>query len=144
MAVIGFNFDKISVEKKNPIKGSVSVKNDISIVNVVKDSLVMGPKKENILRFDFEFSADYQPDIGRIDIEGNLIFTEKPGEIEKILASWKKDKTIPTDLMTQLVNIAIMRSNIKAFSLAQDVNLPTHIRLPTIRPKDSVASEYIG
>lgn len=143
MPIVGFNFDKINVEKTNPIRGRVQVKNNMAIKNVEQQELVLGKKKENILKFSFEFTSKYEPNIGVVDIKGHILFMEEPDEIKKIIDGWKKKKFIPQDLMTFLLNTVLIRCNIKTLVLSNDVNLPPHIKLPTISPK-SDASQYIG
>lgn len=143
MPIVGFNFDKITVEKKGPIRGRVQVKNNMSIKNVEQQELIMGKKKEDVLKFSFEFSSNYEPKIGIIDIKGHILFIESPAEVKKIMDGWKKKKVIPQALMALLLNSVLMRCNVKALVLAHEVNLPPHIRLPTIQPKSDV-NQYIG
>ena len=143
MPVIGFNFDKIVIEKKNPIKQNVKVKNNMSIKNITEDEVSLSDKTEKILKFLFEFTSEYQPDIGEIKLNGNVLFIDKPEEIKKITSSWKKDKKIPTNLMQQILNTILIKCNIKALALSQELNLPPHIRLPTVNPKVDV-NNYIG
>lgn len=143
MPIVGFNFDRINVEKKNPIRGRVQVKTDMAIKDVKDQELLMGKKKESVLKFVFKFVVNYQPDIGEIAIDGHVLFMEEPSEVKKIMSGWKKKKFIPPNLMTLLLNAVLVRCNVKALVLSHEVNLPPHIRLPTISPK-SKASEYIG
>lgn len=143
MPIVGFNFDKIMVDRLGPIKGRVQVKNNMAIKNVEQQELVLGKKKEDVLKFSFEFSSKYEPNIGLISIKGHILFMDEANEVKKIMDSWKKKKFIPQDLMTYLLNTVLVRCNIKTLVLANDVNLPPHIKLPTISPK-SDASQYIG
>ena len=144
MAIVGFNFDKILVERLKPIEGQVKVKPDISIVDLKKHEVTLGSKKkEELLKFNFKFSVKYDPGIGDIIIDGHILIIEEPSEMKKVLDSWKKNKEIPSELMVFVLNNALLRCNIKALSMIQDVGLPPYIRLPTISPK-SKASDYIG
>lgn len=143
MPIVGFNFDKIVVEKTNPVSGNVQVKNDMSIKEVDQQELILGKKKEDVLKFSFEFSSKYEPKIGLVSIKGHILFMDESAEIKKIMDGWKKKKFLPQVLMTHLLNTVLVRCNVKTLILSQDVNLPPHIRLPTISPK-SKASEYIG
>ena len=143
MPVVGFNFDRILVEKMNPIKKGIQVKNNMSIKNVEQQELLLGDKKEDVLKFSFEFSSNYEPKIGLVSIKGHILFLDKPEDIKKIMADWKKKKNIPQSLTAHLLNMVLMRCNVKTLILSQEVNLPPHIRLPTINPK-SKSSEYIG
>jgi hypothetical protein len=144
MPIVGFNFDRILVEKLSPIEGQIKVKRDLLIKDIKKQELSLSSKKkEELLKCDFEFSIKYEPKIGNITIDGNILFMEEPSELKKVFDNWKKTKELPPQLMTLLLNTALMRCNLKALSLIQDVNLPPHLQLPTINPK-SKASDYIG
>jgi len=143
MSIVGFNLEKISVEKVKPIRGGVQVKNNVSVKDVEQQEILLSNKKEPVLKFTFEFSSSYEPKIGKILMQGHILYMESPQEIKKIMANWKKNKKIQQKIMGMLLNTVLMRCNIKALILAQDVNLPPHLKLPTISPKVN-ASEYIG
>ncbi len=144
MSIVGFNFDKILVERFNNVEGQIKVKRDLSIKDIKKQEFSLGSKKkEELLKFDFEFSVNYEPKVGSIVINGHILFLEDSSELKKILDTWKKSKELAPQLTALLLNTALMRCNIKALSLIQDVGLPPHLQLPTISPK-SRASDYIG
>ena len=46
MAVIGFNFTKILVERKTPLKGKVDISNNVSVKNVEYTDLLLGDSLE--------------------------------------------------------------------------------------------------
>jgi len=143
MPVVGFNFDKMSIERISPIKAGISVKNDLSIKDVKKEEVNIGAKKESAIKFDFEFSSSYEPKIAKIILQGHILFMEDEKELKKILDDWKKKKDIDKKIASQIINMALIKSNIKALHLSQDMNLPPHIRLPTINPQSN-AKDYIG
>ena len=145
MSIIGFNFDKVSAQRKDKITNNVNINHTVNITNVKKDEINL-EKKQNILKFDFEFKVDYQPDIGNISLEGSVLYLDDPKKLQEIEDSWKKNKKLPTNITTNIINTVLMRSNIKALILSQDVNLPPQIQLPKAAPvKDNIkAEEYIG
>lgn len=143
MAIVGFNFDRILVEKTGPINKGVQVKNNMSIKNVEEQQLIMGEKKESVLKFSFEFSSVYSPKIGKVAIDGHILFLQDKADVKKIMTGWKKNKNIPNDIATMILNAVLMKCNVKALILSQEVNLPPHIRLPTISPK-AKANDYVG
>ena len=58
MSIVGFNFEKISIErKKNPgeVKGQIDIKNNTKIKDIVEED-APNRKKGEILRFSFEFN----------------------------------------------------------------------------------------
>ncbi|MDD5177908.1 MAG: hypothetical protein PHT54_01325 [Candidatus Nanoarchaeia archaeon] len=143
MAVVGFNFDKILVEKKKVLKGDIKVKNNLDIKNIKEESMDLGDSKQKLIKFEFKFTVEYEPSAASIEILGHILYTESDDKIKKILDDWKKKKDVDMALKTRLVNMALTRCNIKALALTQDVNLPPHIRLPMVSPKVDKTS-YIG
>ena len=54
-------------------------------------------------------------------------------KVKQILDDWKKDKRLPKDIMTGILNTILNRSNVQALILSQDVNLPPPIQLPKVQ-----------
>lgn len=133
MAIIGFNFTKILVEKKTAIKGNVDIKNNVSVKNVESTDLNLGTTKQKTIKFSFEFSSEYKPDIGGIMLTGDLLFLTEPEQHEEIIKGWKKDKQVPKEVMAEILNTILMRCNVEALVLSRDVNLPPPIPLPKVQ-----------
>ena len=54
MPIVGFSFDKILVEKKNPIKGKVNISSDIKIESVEESKLSID---KPCLKINFNFEV---------------------------------------------------------------------------------------
>lgn len=145
MPIVGFNFNKVFVEKKENLEESknIQVKNDVLITNVQEEKLPTGKTKADGLKFDFKFSLKYEPGIGEIELVGFIYYLDDSETIKDIFKSWKKDKKIPKEVTSNLVNTVLVKGTIKALTLAQEVNLPPHLPLPTVNPKSNPES-YIG
>ena len=135
MPVVGLQFNKITVEKFGPVKGKVSVNNNVVLKEVEKTDMTIGVSKQGALKFHFEFTSNYEPKIANITIIGFLTFLEKPETAKSIADSWKKDKKIPKDVMSSVLNTVLSRCNIEAMLLSREVNLPPPIPLPKIQVK---------
>jgi hypothetical protein len=135
MPVVGLQFSKILVEKFGLVKGKVSVSNNVVLKEVEKTDLAIGASKQGALKFHFEFAANYEPKLAKIMIIGYLTFIEKPEQVKSISESWKKDKKIPKDIMSTVLNVVLSRCNIEAILFAREVNLPPPIPLPKIQVK---------
>ncbi|MBS3172577.1 hypothetical protein J4438_03285 [Candidatus Woesearchaeota archaeon] len=134
MPIVGFNFEKIMVERKNKITGKLDIKNNLTITNVEKEKLNI-TNSEDILKFNFNYTVNYQPEVGQININGHLLLMESPKQIKDILIDWEKQQKLPKDLAPQILNTILSKCNIKSLSLSQEVGLPPHVRLPLIRNK---------
>ena len=136
MTVLGIAFTKLGVEKTGKVQGSVNVQSNANIVSVEKLDVNIGTKKDEALKFVFSFTAVYQPNIAKISIDGEVVWLDKPDEVDKIIKGWKKDKKIPKEVMSPVLNTVLSKSNIEALILSRELNLPPPIQLPRVEIKD--------
>ena len=142
MPIVGFDFDKIIVERKSKTLGNINVKHNLGIKEVEEEKIPLS-KLEQVLRFNFEYTVDYEPKVGNLQLNGHILYLDEPKKIKELMTDWKKNKKIPTEIMEQLLNTILFKCNIKALSLSQDVALPPHIPLPRLEPQKS-GKDYIG
>ena len=145
MGIISFMFDKMSVEKTSSITGNVNINHNFNIKNVKKSDINIEGSKAT-LKLYFDFNVNYEPNIGNIQINGNLIYLDKEEELDKLDAQWKKEKRLPEDVTNLVANTILTKANVKALMLSQEVNLPPQIHLPkvTIKNEESKKEDYIG
>jgi len=146
MPFIGFNFDRIEAFKDvSEVKGKINVKHNLNILDVKKEEVNVD-KKQEVLKFIFEFKLIYEPKIGGINLVGNMMFIDDQKKMKDVLQDWKKDKKLPPEIMQGLFNTILAKANIKALSLSQDVNLPPHLPLPKLEQTktQNKYNEYIG
>ena len=131
MPIVGFNFDKILVEKKDKISGKIDIKQNMGITKIEQEKLMLGGS-EQVLKFSFEYKIDYGKP-GEIALLGHVLYLEEPKKIKAILDEWKKKKKIEPKLMEQVLNAVLFKCTIKSLNLAQKINLPPPIRLPMVK-----------
>ena len=141
--IVGFGFTKLSAEKHEAAKGKIDINNNVSIKDVKEDNFTFGKNEQNVIKFIFEFTSKYEPAIGTILFEGELLYMEDPKKAKEILSSWKKDKKIPKDIMAGLLNTILTKCNVQALILSQEVNLPPPIPMPKVQIQEAEKS-YIG
>lgn len=135
MTIAGIQFDKIVVDRTDMPKGKMSVKNNILIQELEKKEFSVGATKQFMLLYKFEFTAEYEPKIAKITLNGTVTSIEKEDKIDELIKSWKKDKKLPKEIMTPLLNNILNKSNIEALILAREVGLPPPIQLPKVTVK---------
>ncbi len=133
MTIVGFNFTKIEAEKKEGVKGKINISNNVSINKVEEKSLSITDEKQKVLAFTFEFTSKYDPDLGYIKITGDVLNMDSPAKAKEILDGWKKDKRLPKEIMTDVLNTVLTKCNIQALILSDSVNLPPPIPLPKVQ-----------
>lgn len=132
MKLAGFNFTKISVEKfKNNLK-DIKVGTSIDIVDIKEAKADLIKSKDIFLGIKFKYDINYDPEIAKISFEGSLLasFDSKIGK--DILKDWK-DKKIKDEVRLNLFNSILMRSNVKAIQLEEEMSLPFHFQLPSLK-----------
>ena len=143
--IVGFGFTKLNAEKGENAKGKIDINNNVSVKDVREENLALGrDKSQNILKFIFEFTSKYEPNVGNILFEGELLYMEEPKKAKEILADWKKSKKLPKELMAGLLNTILTKCNVQALILSQQVNLPPPIPLPKVQISAAADKNYIG
>ena len=132
MPIVGCNYKKIMLERKDNASGNINIKNNIAIKDVEEKEFALGKAKQQGLRFNFEFTTDYEPNIGNISILGEVLFLDEPKKVKELAANWKKNKKVEPEVMQQVLNTALNKCNIKALILSEDLNLPPPIPLPRV------------
>ena len=147
MPIVGFNLTNIQAEKKNQINEDtkISINSKLGITDLKKEDLPTGKTKTKGLKFDFEFSLEYQPNIAKIIINGFIYFMDDSANIEELVKNWQKNKKLPVEIQQQILSMVILKTTIKALSLEQEINVPPHIPFPSVQPVPKKSAEgYIG
>ena len=141
MAIIGFNFTSINAEKKGSAAGKISISNNVSIKDIQKAELSLGSEKQKAVKFMFEFISKYDPKIGNITLGGEVLSLEDAKNADKIIHEWEKEKKIEKDVMTSVLNNVLVKCNVQALILSQEVNLPSPIPMPRVKVEEVEANQ---
>ena len=133
MAIVGFNFTRMEAERIEAAKGKINVSNNVSIKNVEEKNLSLGSDKQKVLSFTFEFASTYEPKVGSINLVGDVLYMDDSKKAKEVLDGWKKDKKLPKELMTGIINTMLNKCNIQSLILSEQVNLPAPIPLPRVQ-----------
>ena len=133
MTIVGFNFTSMNAEKKEALKGKVNINNNVAIKDVNEKDLALGNNKQKSLKFEFEFTSKYDPNIGHISFLGEILFIEEAKKIKEILDGWKKDKKLPKEITSKVLNTILGKCNVQALILSEQLNLPAPIPMPKVQ-----------
>ena len=133
MTIVGFNFNRIDVERKKSSGGKINISNNVAIKDVVDTDLSLGSETQKAVKFEFEFVSKYDPNIGKILLGGDVLFLASKDKTKAILDNWKKSKKVDKDLMSNILNTVLTKSNVQALILSQEVNLPSPMPLPKVQ-----------
>ncbi len=129
--LVGFNYKKISAEKKSEFKKDSQVNLNIEIKDIKKQGIDVF-KDQNTFNISYEFHINYTPNIANISFSGTLVLLIEDKDLSKDVESSWKNKKIPKDFNLTLKNIILNRLNTKALQLEEDLNLPLHNPAPKI------------
>lgn len=141
--IVGFGFTKLSAERKEAAKGKIDINNNVTIKSVEEADISLGKNNQSVIKFLFEFTSKYEPNVGSILFEGELLYMDDAKKAKEIIAGWKKDKKVPKELMAGLLNTILTKCNVQALILSQEINLPAPIPLPKVQIQ-APEKGYIG
>ena len=133
MPIIGFNLQKISVERKKSIKDvkeKIDINTHIDIKNVKKEKVDI-IKNQDVLSFDFDFDILYKPGIASLKFSGNLLLAIDPKLTKNLMKGWK-DKRVPIEVK----NFIFTKCGVKALYLEEELGLPFHLPMPRFTSKE--------
>lgn len=133
MTIVGFNFTSVNAQRKNDVKGKVNINNNVAIKSVEEKDLNLGSNKQKSLKFVFEFISKYNPDIGSVTLVGDVLLIEEAKKIKEIMDQWNKEKKLPKDVTTNVLNTVLGRCNVQALIMSEKINLPPPIPLPKVQ-----------
>jgi len=136
MKLVGFNFNKISIEKFSDDLKDIRINTNINIseINSVKPGILK--TKEELVVANFTFTVDYSPKIAKIELAGKVIISLDPKTSKEVLKQWK-NKKIPENFKVGLFNVILKKSNIKSLQLEEEMNLPLHVPLPSLKKENN-------
>ena len=136
--IVKINLHKVHATRNVDAKaGQVSINNNVSLKDVESMSFMVDGKKG--LRFSFAFNCNYEPNLGKIEVEGQVLYVDEDKKIDVVQKMWEKEKRVPLEVMEQIVNAALHKGNIQAIKISEDVSLPSPLPLPKVRPAGAPA-----
>ena len=129
---MGFSFRKINIEKFSDSSKDLKIGTNIDILEINKISVDFLNNNEDMLGIKFNYLINYEPNIAKIEFEGDVLISIEPNLSKEIIKQWK-DKKISEEIKVPLFNIILRKSNIKALQFQDEMNIPLHIPFPSIK-----------
>ncbi len=132
MKIIGFNFNKINVERLSDKFEKLKINTNIDLVDVKEVKPEVFKSKDELIEVRFNYSVNYEPKIANISLSGIVLLMVDEKTSKSFLSHWK-DKKLPDEHKVLLFNIILKKSNLKAMQLEDELNLPLHVSLPSVK-----------
>ncbi|MGM5480814.1 MAG: hypothetical protein ACQESE_00220 [Nanobdellota archaeon] len=140
MAILNFGFTKINVEKHKKPTTQVNIQSGLNIKDVKESNVVRG-SKQKAFSIIFSFETKYEPSVGAINLEGELLFLAEEGKATEIENTWKEKKSLPKDIALNIFNKILHHCNVEALILSKEINLPPPIQMPKIKDQQGASKQ---
>lgn len=139
MTIVKINLFKVNAERNlNAKVGQVKINNNVSIKNV--EDLNFSSEGKKGLKFTFAFNCNYEPDLGKIEVEGQVMYVNDTKIVDEVKAAWQKEKRVPMNVMESIINASLHKGNIQAIKISEDIELPSPLPLPKVKPQEVASS----
>ena len=132
MTTIGFNFTKINAEKTGTSE-NMRVDSNISITDVIESK--MPDAKKSVIKFQFTFVSKFEPNIGNIELTGELVEMFEKDLATKVLETWTKTKSLNREVAQRILNVLLAKCNVEAIIMSRELGLPSPVQLPKVEVK---------
>tara|TARA_Y100000310_G_C20588666_1_gene766794 strand:- start:438 stop:854 length:417 start_codon:yes stop_codon:yes gene_type:complete len=132
MKIIGFNFSAINIEKYSEEYKDLKISTKIDIIDVKQVKPEVFQTKDLIIEVKFTYNIDYGEKVAKLVFSGVLLALVDPKTSKNFLKLWK-DKKFPDEHKVPIFNVIMRKSNLRALQLEDELNLPLHISLPSIK-----------
>ena len=132
MKIIGFNFDKIHIEKISDTRKDLKINTNVDITDVKSSKQKLFQTKEEVIEIKFSYEVDYSPDIAKISLSGHVVLLIDSKTAKNFVKEWK-NKKLPEEHRLIIFNVIMKKSNLKAIQLEDEMNLTLHISLPSVK-----------
>jgi len=140
MKLVGFNFEKIYVERFLASLNDLKVETNIDIKEITEVKQDFFKSKEELIGIKFAFNLDYQPNIAKIEFIGSIVLSLDSKMAKEVLKKWK-EKALPSEFRLNLFNLILKKSTLRALRLEEEMNLPTHIPFPSFKKTEEKTEE---
>lgn len=134
MAIVGLSFNSVEAkrDKEQRIRAEIKV-NSVPRINDMREVTISTLGDKKVLSLAFEFVTNYDPRVGEIKIGGDLLYMTDDNK--KLLKQWEKEKKLPEKPSLEILNYLFRRCLLKVSNIAEDLQLPPPLPMPTIKPK---------
>jgi hypothetical protein len=131
MKLAGFNFTKIYAEKLKGNVKEIKVDTKINLEDIKEIKSNLSSQNDSLLGIEFEYNINYK-DLAKLEFKGNLILILDPKKAEEIIKNFK-GKKMAEDFKVAIFNLILKKSSIKALQLEEELNIPSHFKLPSLK-----------
>ena len=127
----GFVLTKLKAERFEQKLEELKVETSINIDSIKEHPTNAEGKEKKYLVVSFDYQIKYSKKVADVEVGGKVFLEVDPETASDVLNKWKK-KEVSSDFKLAVFNLILMKGNIKAIQIEDELGLPTHFKLPSI------------
>jgi len=135
MKLVGFNFKKIAAEKIGDVTKNLKVNTKLDILDIDSVDSPFFKGEEDLVKVKALYSVEYSPNIAKIELGVDILLGVEKAKTKELLESWN-EKKLSEDFRLLIFNLVLKKANVKALELEEQMNLPLHIPMPSLKKQD--------
>ncbi len=130
MAIVNFRIKKIAGERKKDKLEKVSANANSTIVSMKKQKdATVG----EYLLVNFKYEVDYEPDVGKIMLEGIMWYLHP--ELNKMIIEGDDSMEVKKEALIEITGTALRDSLLESLDIARKLHLPPPLQMPRVEVK---------
>jgi hypothetical protein len=130
MPTINYRVNKIEGVRTGDEANSVEIKSNFAILSVKQEK---NPSVGDLLNIAFRFEVDYEPNLGKMKIEGSLWYADK--DLSKLVSEKDGKVKMEPELVKAVTTSIVRESLLEVIDLSKKLRLPVPIKLPSVEMK---------
>jgi len=130
MTVMNVKLNKLSGERRDRKVKTIQVKANSTILSVKRAS---DKRIGDYLHVNFKYIVDYAPDIGSVQLEGQLWYQHP--KLDSVYSEEGDKVELKNEAIKEISNSVIQESIVEALEMSRKLQLPAPLQLPTVSVK---------
>lgn len=131
--IVGFSLQDLEAHTYSPKRGDMNINYSHKITDVAEADVPA--IDDDVARVHFTFNITYQKDgedVADIAFDGTLLWQK---DSEAVIEHWEENEALPEDVTPVVANYIFRKGLTQAVYLADTLDLPSPVPMPTIRGK---------
>ena len=134
MGILSFRLINLEGSVGEVSTGELKISSSLpKIKNIVEKELGIAGNMTKVLAIEFEYETKYEPTKAKINLSGELLYTDK--NQKEILTKWEKEKKIDEKVSLHIINYIFRKCMIQSVKIADDLQLPSPLKMPELVKK---------
>jgi len=127
---VNMEYTHLEASRFTKPSGKVNVQNNSNISDI--------SRSDEVITISFTFTSTYNPSVGEIKIDGNIMLSDVDDNIRQDVRKWEEGdgNNIPSELARRVHNTIISNCIVEATLLSREILLPPPTPAPRVKAPD--------